>query len=110
MSRATRRPQLLGAVRVARAVAAVVTAVVAAAAVVAAVVAGFGGGGGSSTGKHYNFALGFQVQNLFNNKDLAAPNGTLLSRQFGEQTQLAGGPYTTNAAVRRISLQASFNF
>ena len=71
---------------------------------------GMFGGGGSSTGKRYNFALGFQVQNLFNNKDLAAPNGTLLSQQFGEQTQLAGGPYTTNAAVRRISLQASFNF
>lgn len=71
---------------------------------------GFFGGGGSSTGKHYNFALGFQVQNLFNNKDLATPNGTLLSPQFGQQTQLSGGPYTTNAATRRISLQASFNF
>ncbi len=69
-----------------------------------------GGGGGTSTGKRYNLALGFQVQNLFNNKDLAAPNGTLLSPLFGEQTQLAGGPYTSNAAVRRISLQASFNF
>jgi hypothetical protein len=72
--------------------------------------AGMFGGGGSSTGKHYNFALGLQVQNLFNNKDLATPNGTLNSQLFGEQTQLAGGPYTTNAAVRRISLQASFNF
>jgi uncharacterized membrane protein YgcG len=71
---------------------------------------GMFGGGGSSTGKHYNFALGLQVQNLFNNKDLATPNGTLLSQQFGQQTQLTGGPYTTNAAVRRISLQASFNF
>jgi len=69
-----------------------------------------GGGGGSSTGQRYNFALGFQVQNLFNNKDLAPPNGTLLSQQFGQQTQLAGGPFTSNAAVRRISLQASFNF
>ena len=72
--------------------------------------AGMFGGGGSSTGKHYNFGLGLQVQNLFNNKDLATPNGTLNSNLFGEQTQLAGGPYTTNAAVRRISLQASFNF
>jgi hypothetical protein len=71
---------------------------------------GMFGGGGSSTGKRYNFALGFQVQNLFDNKDLATPNGTLLGQNFGEQTQLAGGPYTTNAAVRRISLQASFNF
>ena len=72
--------------------------------------AGMFGGGGSSTGKRYNFALGMQVQNLFNNKDLATPNGILNSQLFGEQTQLAGGPYTTNAAVRRISLQASFNF
>jgi hypothetical protein len=71
---------------------------------------GFFGGGGSSTGKHYNFGLGVQVQNLFNNKDLATPNGTLLSPQFGQQTQLSGGPYTTNAAIRRISLQASFTF
>ena len=71
---------------------------------------GFFGGGGSSTGKHYNFALGVQVQNLFNNRDLATPNGTLSALNFGQQTQLSGGPYTTNAAVRRISLQASFNF
>lgn len=71
---------------------------------------GMFGGGGSSTGKHYNLALGLQVQNLFGNRDLAAPNGTLLSPQFGQQTQLTGGPYTTSAATRRISLQASFNF
>jgi hypothetical protein len=51
-----------------------------------------------------------QVQNLFNNKDLATPNGVLTSQQFGEALQLSGGPYTTNAAIRRISLQASFNF
>jgi hypothetical protein len=71
---------------------------------------GFFGGGGSSTGRRYNFALGVQVQNLFNNKDLSTPNGTLNSPQFGQQTQLAGGPFTTNAAIRRLSLQASFNF
>ena len=69
-----------------------------------------GGGGGSSTGKHYNFALGVQVQNLFNNKDLSSPNGVLTSETFGQQLQLAGGPFTSNAAIRRISLQASFNF
>jgi hypothetical protein len=71
---------------------------------------GFFGGGGSSTGKRYNFALGVQVQNLFDNKDLATPNGVLTSGLFGQQTQLSGGPFTTNAAIRRISLQASFNF
>lgn len=71
---------------------------------------GLFGGGGSSTGRRYNVALGMQVQNLFNNSDLASPVGTLLSSQFGQSTQLEGGPFTTNAAVRRLSLQASFNF
>ena len=71
---------------------------------------GMFGGGGSSTGKHYNLALGVQVQNLFGNRDLSGPNSTLLSQQFGQQTQLAGGPYTTSAATRRVALQASFNF
>jgi hypothetical protein len=71
---------------------------------------GFFGGGGSSTGKRYNFGLGLQVQNLFANKDLSTPQGVLSSNEFGKSTQLAGGPYTTNSATRRISLQASFNF
>lgn len=71
---------------------------------------GFFGGGGSSTGKRYNVALGLQVQNLFGNNDLSAPNGVLGSPQFGQSTALQGGPYTTQSAVRRILLQASFNF
>jgi len=68
------------------------------------------GGGGASTGKRYNFAVGVQLQNLFNNEDLAPPTSTLTSSQFGRSTQLTGGPYTTNSALRRIQLQASFQF
>jgi hypothetical protein len=68
------------------------------------------GGGGSSTGKRYNVSLGLQVMNLFGNRDLATPQGSLASPEFGQSTQLTGGPYTTNAATRRISLQASFTF
>lgn len=71
---------------------------------------GMFGGGGSSTGRRYNVSLGAQIMNLFNNSNLAAPNGTLLSPLFGQSTQLEGGPFTTNAALRRLSLQASFNF
>jgi hypothetical protein len=71
---------------------------------------GMGGGGGSNTSKKYNFALGINVQNLFNNKNLATPNSTLSSPQFGTSTQLTGGAYTTNSALRRLSLQASFTF
>ena len=54
--------------------------------------------------------LGLQAQNIFGNNDLAAPNGTLTSPNFGQSTQLAGGPYTTTNATRRFSLQASFSF
>jgi uncharacterized membrane protein YgcG len=68
------------------------------------------GGGGASTGKRFNLAVGLQVQNLFNNEDLAAPQGDLASPEFGRSTQIAGGPYTTNSALRRISLQTSFTF
>ena len=70
---------------------------------------GFGGGGASS-GKRYNFALGVNLQNLFNNEDLAPPVGILSSNDFGRSLQVNGQPYTTNSALRRISLQASFNF
>jgi hypothetical protein len=68
------------------------------------------GGGGSSTGKRYNVGIGLQMQNLFDNKDLSTPQGALTSPDFGRSTQLADGPYTTNSALRRISLQATFNF
>ena len=71
---------------------------------------GFGGGGGSNTGKRYNLAFGLQVQNLFNNEDLATPQGVLSSKNFGQSTQITGGPYTTSSALRRITLQTTFNF
>ena len=68
------------------------------------------GGGGTSTGKRYNLAFGAQFQNLFNNEDLATPSGVLSSNDFGKSTQITGGPFTTSNALRRISLQASFQF
>jgi hypothetical protein len=50
------------------------------------------------------------VQNLFNNEDLSVPQGVLSSSNFGRSTQIFGGAYTTTSALRRISLQTSFNF
>jgi Carboxypeptidase regulatory-like domain len=67
-------------------------------------------GSGPNSGRRYNFSIGLQVANLFNDVDLAAPNGNLSSSQFGQSTQLAGGFYTTNSALRRITLQSSFSF
>ena len=75
---------------------------------------GFGGGhggfGGTSTGRRYSFVVGAQIQNLFNNLDPATPIATLSSSDFGKSIVLQGGPYTQQSAVRRIQLQASFNF
>jgi Carboxypeptidase regulatory-like domain len=71
---------------------------------------GGGFGGGPSTGKRYNLAFGVQVQNLFNNEDLAVPQGVLSSTNFGLSTQIYGQQYTTSSALRRITLQTSFNF
>jgi hypothetical protein len=50
------------------------------------------------------------MQNLFNNLDPATPIGTLSSAKFGQSTQVTGGPYTTDSALRRIALNASFTF
>jgi hypothetical protein len=67
-------------------------------------------GRGSDTGQRYNVSFGVQFQNLFNNADLAMPQGVLSSPQFGRSTQLAGPPFTSSDAVRRINLQTSFSF
>ena len=69
-----------------------------------------GFGGSSSTGRKYNLTFSAQVQNLFNNADYATPNATLTSQRFGKVTQLAGNPYTSGSALRRLSLNMSFNF
>jgi hypothetical protein len=68
------------------------------------------GGGGTNTGHQYNLTLGAQVLNLFNVVNYTTPVGVLSSPQFGQQTKLAGNIFSTNTAVRRISLQANFTF
>jgi len=69
-----------------------------------------GFGGGTNTGRKYNLTIGAQALNLFNVVNYSAPIGVLSSPQFGQQTKLAGTIFSTNTAVRRISLQASFTF
>ncbi|MEO6910619.1 MAG: carboxypeptidase regulatory-like domain-containing protein, partial [Edaphobacter sp.] len=72
---------------------------------------GRGFGGSSNTGKKYNLTFSAQAQNLFNNANYATPNATLTSQTlFGRSTQLAGNPYTSSSALRRLSLNMSFNF
>jgi hypothetical protein len=71
---------------------------------------GGSGGIGSNTGRRYNFAIGVQALNLFNDANLSTPNGTLTSQQFGVATQLAGRPFTGVSGIRQILLQTSFTF
>ncbi len=68
-------------------------------------------GFGSSTGRRYNFTIGAQAANLFNAVPYGTPNSVVSSgAQFGRFTTLAGGPFSSSTAVRRITLQANFSF
>jgi hypothetical protein len=75
---------------------------------------GFAGGpmgmGGASSGHRYSFTLGAQALNLFNMVPYGTPTSSLSSPRFGQFTTLATGPFSSQTAVRRIMLQASFNF
>ena len=75
---------------------------------------GGGGGpfgmGGASTRHRYNVTIGAQAFNIFNVIPYAQPVAVLASPRFGEFTSLQGGPFSSATAVRRITLQASFNF
>lgn len=72
---------------------------------------GFGGGGGTNTGHRYNLTLGAQGFNIFNVVPYGTPNSVVSSgTRFGQFTTLAGGPFSSSTAVRRITLQANFTF
>jgi Carboxypeptidase regulatory-like domain len=74
---------------------------------------GMGGGGiglGSATNRRYSLTIGILARNIFNRENLATPIGNLDSPKFGESVALAGGPYSSQAANRKIELQASFSF
>ena len=71
-----------------------------------------GGGmfGGGANNNRYNLTFSVAGRNIFNNVNVATPIGNLSSPLFGEANALAGGPYSSSTANRRIDLQVSFNF
>jgi len=89
---------------------------------------GFGGSSGrpphgmfdSPASHKYNLTFSAQVQNVFNTVNYGTPSGTIIptladgvvgpGARFGQSTSLAGGPFSSNAAVRRIFFQATFAF
>jgi len=75
---------------------------------------GPGGGGrgfdAGSTNRRYAFTFSVNVRNAFNNVNLGMPVGNIQSPVFGESNSLAGGPFNTQSANRRIDLQVTFAF
>ncbi len=77
---------------------------------------GFGGamggamGLGSSTNRRYNLTLSINARNLFNYINYAPLVGNLSSPLFGQPNALAGGPYGSSSAPRKIELGATFTF
>ncbi len=72
-----------------------------------------GGGGfgqGPASNRRYNLTLSVNSRNVLNHVNLATPIGNLSSPLFGESNGLAGGPFSSAAANRKIELQALFSF
>ncbi|HET8922267.1 MAG TPA: carboxypeptidase regulatory-like domain-containing protein [Candidatus Acidoferrum sp.] len=67
-------------------------------------------GGGSALNNRYSLTFSVNARNVFNNVNASNPIGNLSSPLFGESNALAGGPFSSSTANRRIDLQLSFNF
>ena len=68
------------------------------------------GGMGPATTRRYNLTFSVNARNILNKVNAATPIGTLTSQDFGKSIALAGGPFSTAAANRKIELQAMFSF
>ncbi|MGA8150921.1 MAG: carboxypeptidase regulatory-like domain-containing protein [Terriglobales bacterium] len=77
---------------------------------------GLSGGGhgmfgmGPATDRRYNLTFTVSARNALNRVNLSSPVGELSSPLFGQSNALAGGPYSSAGASRRIDLQVLFSF
>ncbi len=65
---------------------------------------------GAASNKRYNVTFSADARNVLNRVNLATPIGNLSSPLFGQSNALAGGPFSSSAANRKITLQAMFSF
>lgn len=74
-----------------------------------------------NSGRKYSLQFSISALNLFNNVDYGTPSGKLIptpngvgqyvpDSRFGRSTSLAGGIFSSGSAVRRIFVQAAFQF
>jgi hypothetical protein len=66
--------------------------------------------GPSNTTRRYNLTLTASARNLLNTWNPGLPTGNLSSTMFGKSNSLAGGPFSSGSANRRIDFQALFSF
>jgi hypothetical protein len=71
---------------------------------------GPGGPFGERSTQKYSLTFSANARNIFNNVNPAPPVGNLSSPKFGQSTALAGGPFNTQSANRRIDFQMMFAF
>lgn len=78
---------------------------------------GLGGGGGmpmifggGTTNRRYNLTLSISARNLFNNQNPGLPIGNLSSPYFAQSISIAGGPFSSASANRRVDMQVMFSF
>jgi hypothetical protein len=71
---------------------------------------GGGFGPGNPTNRRFGLTFSVSAQNLFNNVNVATPVGIVTSPIFGEANGLAGRPFSTTTANRRLDLQVLFSF
>ncbi len=77
-----------------------------------------GGGGpgggpwgfGTATNRRYNLTFSLAARNLLNRVNLGLPVGNLDSPLFAQSNALAGGPFSSGSANRRVDFQALFSF
>jgi hypothetical protein len=71
-----------------------------------------GGGmfGGAPSNYRYNLTFSVSARNVLNNVNVGTLIGNLSSPLFGESNSLAGQPYSSSTANRRIDLQVQFTF
>ena len=67
-------------------------------------------GGAVSSGRRYSLTFSVSARNVFNRVNFGTPIGELTSPLFAQSNALAGGPYSSAGAVRRIDLQVLFSF
>ena len=69
-----------------------------------------GFGPGPASNRRYSVTFSINARNVLNHVNPATPVGTLSSPDFGQSIALAGGPFNSGAANRKLELQATFSF